>query len=85
MVDRKLSRRHKLTDFFFSLPPLDPPSRLHRIFSLAQRYIVEVETHPVNVGEYQFLMSGEVFRRFGTQPVSFRTANSIVGAIRGEL
>jgi predicted glycoside hydrolase/deacetylase ChbG (UPF0249 family) len=85
MVDRKLSRRHKLTDFFFSLPPLDPPSRLHRIVSLAQRYIVEVETHPVNVDEYQFLMSGEVFRRFGAQPVSFKTANSIVGAIRGEL
>jgi YdjC-like protein len=58
IVDRILSRRHRLTDFFFSLAPLEPPSRLQRIFSLARRFVVEVETHPVNPEEYHFLLSG---------------------------
>jgi chitin disaccharide deacetylase len=50
-VDRKLARRHGLVDFFFSLPPLEPPSRLQRIFSLANEFMVEVETHPVRSDE----------------------------------
>jgi chitin disaccharide deacetylase len=59
-LDRGLARRHRLVDFFFSLPPLDPPSRLERIFSLANQFTVEVETHPVHPEEYRFLM-GEKF------------------------
>jgi chitin disaccharide deacetylase len=59
-LDRGLARRHRLVDFFFSLPPLDPPSRLERIFSLANQFTVEVETHPVHPEEYSFLM-GEKF------------------------
>ncbi|MGH9470550.1 MAG: ChbG/HpnK family deacetylase [Terriglobia bacterium] len=61
-VDLMLSRRHALTDFFFALEPLEPRERLRRIFSLARRFTVEVETHPANPDEYQFLSSGEVFR-----------------------
>lgn len=57
-VDRALERRHVITDYFFSLPPLQPKSRLDRIFSLALSNTVEVETHPINAPEYQFLMSG---------------------------
>lgn len=64
-VDRRLARRHRLVDFFFSLTPLAPPSRLHRIFSLARQFIVEVETHPVNPEEYRFLVAGEIFRLAG--------------------
>lgn len=59
-LDWGLARRHRLVDFFFSLPPLDPPSRLERIFSLANQFTVEVETHPVHPEEYRFLM-GEKF------------------------
>jgi hypothetical protein len=64
-LDGFLARRHPLTEFFFSLPPLDPPARLQRIFSLADQFTVEVETHPVNPGEYRFLSSGEIFAQAG--------------------
>jgi predicted glycoside hydrolase/deacetylase ChbG (UPF0249 family) len=63
-VDRRLGRRHRLTDFFFSLPPLEP-ARLQRIFSLSNQFIVEVETHPVNPAEYRYLSDGELFRQIG--------------------
>lgn len=55
LVDRSLTRRHRLSDFFFSLPPFQPPDRLKRILSLARHFLVEVETHPVNVDEFEFL------------------------------
>jgi hypothetical protein len=61
-VDGMLSRRHRLTDFFFSLTPLEPPGRLERIISLARQFIVELETHPVRPEEYRFLAGGEIFR-----------------------
>jgi hypothetical protein len=61
-VDRALARRHRLTDFFFSLQPLGPSERLRRIFSLAGEFAVEVETHSINPEEYQFLVGGEMLR-----------------------
>ena len=61
LIDRVLERRHILTDFFFSLPPLDP-ARITRMLSLSRDWTVELETHPVNQLEYRFLSSGEVFR-----------------------
>jgi chitin disaccharide deacetylase len=60
-MDRIVSRQHRLTDFFFSLKPLEPSARLERIFSLASQFIIEVETHPVNPEEYRFLAQGEIF------------------------
>jgi predicted glycoside hydrolase/deacetylase ChbG (UPF0249 family) len=74
IVDRMLARRHRLTDYFFSLPPLDPPSRLERIFSLAHRFVVEVETHPLDAEEYRFLVGGEIFRWAGDVPIASRFA-----------
>jgi hypothetical protein len=65
LVDRLLSRRHRVVDFFFSLPPLAPSSRLRRIFDLAREFVVEVETHPVNSDEYRFLTESELFRYAG--------------------
>jgi predicted glycoside hydrolase/deacetylase ChbG (UPF0249 family) len=59
IVDSMLARRHRLTDFFFSLPPLSP-SRLQEILFLASKSIVEVETHPVNSEEHAFLTSGRI-------------------------
>ena len=70
LVDRMLSSRHQLTDFFFSLPPLEPEERLHRIFALAHCYVVEVETHPVNPEEYRFLMGQRVFTSIGDLPIA---------------
>ena len=60
IVDRKLAHRHRLTDFFFSLVPLEPPARLQRILSLATSHTIEIETHPVNPREYDYLMGEEM-------------------------
>jgi predicted glycoside hydrolase/deacetylase ChbG (UPF0249 family) len=68
-VDRRLARRHSLVDFLFQLLPLQPASRLQRIFFLARQFAVELETHPVNPEEFQFLMGGEIFQRLGDMPV----------------
>ena len=58
-VDRLLIRRHHLTDYFFCIQPLDPSGRLQDIFSLASKFTVELETHPVDPEEYEFLAGGE--------------------------
>jgi hypothetical protein len=76
-VDRTLLCRHQLADYLFSLAPLEPPSRLQRIFALASHHVIEVETHPVQPQEYWFLMGGEVFRhakgiRMGPPSAMFR-------------
>jgi hypothetical protein len=71
LVDGLLNRRHNLMDFLFALAPLGPaPDRLQQIFSLARRYAVEVETHPVNSDEYRFLMEGEIFRQTDDIPIA---------------
>lgn len=62
-VDGMLARHHCLTDFFFSLAPLEPPDRLERILSLARNFTVELETHPVRPDEYEFLLKGELLQR----------------------
>jgi predicted glycoside hydrolase/deacetylase ChbG (UPF0249 family) len=80
-VDSLLARRYSLTDFFFSLPPLEPPERLARMFHLAERFVVEVETHPINHDEYSFLASGEIFRRIGQSKVATAFALSVSGAV----
>ena len=69
--DRALARRHRMTDFFFSLPPLEP-SRLQRIFDLASRFDVELETHPAIPEEYAFLIGGELFNCAGNAGVAPR-------------
>lgn len=62
VVDQTLARHHSITDYFFSLPPMEPLSRLERIFSLATRFSVEVETHPVRSDEHEFLTNGKLIR-----------------------
>jgi hypothetical protein len=54
-VDSRLVKRHRLTDYFFSLGPIEPKNRLERIFSLSRKFVVEVEAHPINQEEYCFL------------------------------
>ena len=62
MIDRALAKRYRITDCFFSLPPLEPRSRVDEILSIAKRSVVEVETHPVNALEYKFL-TGDLMQR----------------------
>jgi len=62
LVDRMLARRHRITDYFFSLAPLQPETRLHRMCTLSRDYVVEVETHPVSRNEYRFLTEGGLAR-----------------------
>jgi hypothetical protein len=94
LVDRILARRHRLVDYFFALPPLAPPERLQRIFSLAHQSVVEVETHPVHADEYRFFRSGEIFRVAGDIPIARchvsgssddRSLGSSVPKLRGRL
>ncbi len=56
--DRMLARRHRMTDFFFDLHPLEPRQRLSEIVTLATRFDVEVETHPIRDNEYSYLAKG---------------------------
>ncbi|HTA24092.1 MAG TPA: ChbG/HpnK family deacetylase [Terriglobales bacterium] len=70
LSDMALSRRHLMTDFFFSLPPIEPASRLRRIYSLAGQSVVELETHPVVPEEYQYLAGGEIFRQMGEASIA---------------
>jgi predicted glycoside hydrolase/deacetylase ChbG (UPF0249 family) len=77
VLDSTLRRRHPMADFLFSLPPLEPAARLNRIFSLARTFAVEIETHPVNSSEYDFLMGGEFFRWAGDIPVAPRYEPSV--------
>jgi hypothetical protein len=77
-----LAGRYRVADFFFPLIPLEPSARLQRIFSLAGRSGVEVETHPVNPDEYRFLAGGEIFRLAGDIPVarSYEIPRALAGA-----
>ncbi len=83
VVDRILARRHRLTDFFFTLQPLAPPGRLERIFSLAHRFVVEIETHPLNPAEYCFLTEGGIFDRADNRPIASRFVVSSHGNAQG--
>jgi len=57
--DRQLARRYRLTDFFFNILPLDR-LRLDRITALSRAHSVEIETHPADPRQYDFLMRGEL-------------------------
>ncbi len=60
--DRMLARRHRVTDFFYSLAPIVPLARVQKILALARAFKVEVETHPAVPEEYQFLTGEEMQR-----------------------
>lgn len=72
LVDRQLGRRHHLADYLFSIAPLEPWDRLRRIFALAARAYVEVETHPVNQDEYEFLRGGALRALAGGERIARR-------------
>jgi hypothetical protein len=57
-LDYVLSQRHRMTDYFYRIPPVEPRSRMAEIFANAVDYSVELETHPVDDEDYEFLMEG---------------------------
>jgi biofilm PGA synthesis N-glycosyltransferase PgaC len=69
-IDRKLANRHRLVDYLFPLAPLDPRARLDRVLSLARHSVVELETHPINRNEYEFLMGESVQHWTDGYPIS---------------
>jgi predicted glycoside hydrolase/deacetylase ChbG (UPF0249 family) len=82
LADAMLSRRHRLVDYLFPLAPLDSSGRLQRIFSLARDFVVEMETHPVNLQEYRFLARGEIRRQ--ARDVRIASPSSLAGqSLRG--
>lgn len=82
MIDRALARHHRLSDYFFSLPPLQPEQRLRDIFSKARRFAVEVETHPVNAEEHHFLTKGEINRLAGDIAIARRYELPLIATSR---
>jgi predicted glycoside hydrolase/deacetylase ChbG (UPF0249 family) len=70
LIDKKLVRKHRVADHFFSLEPLEPAERLERIVCFAKQSVVELETHPANPEEYRFLTDGRIFDLIGDVPIA---------------
>lgn len=56
-IDSTVSERYISTDRFFSIQPLQDQERLKRIFACAENESVEIEVHPENEEEAEFLLS----------------------------
>jgi len=56
-VDRWLSRRYRLTEFFFDLSQSLQFQRLDRALGLARTATVEIMSHPIVSAESEFLLS----------------------------
>ncbi len=57
LIDSWLARRHRVTDYFFSLGRSLSNGDLRRVIKLAESETVEVMTHPVQRAEYECLLS----------------------------
>lgn len=78
-VDRLLQRRHRTTDYFFSLEHRDQSAHLARVFKLAETATVELMTHPARRADFDYLMSDghlQEFRRLGSRNRESRPATS---------
>lgn len=59
ILDICVSRKFISTDYFFSLAPVQNHERLRNIFDRAVRKTVEIEVHPENHEEIEFLFSDQ--------------------------
>src|SRR5262249_42967034 len=57
LVNRRLARRYRVTDFFFALAHCLDGDRMVRVAELAKTKTVELLTHPVDPIERAFLLS----------------------------
>jgi predicted glycoside hydrolase/deacetylase ChbG (UPF0249 family) len=69
VVDERLARRYRVTDFFFSLFPLEPLDRLQYVYSLADRFVVEIAAHPARPTEYDYLAGGNLLRHISADRI----------------
>jgi len=58
-IDNIVSRRFISTDLFFSIAPVQDHERLRKILNYAVKETIEIEVHPENVEEFEFLMSDQ--------------------------
>ena len=68
-VDRRLARRHVLSDHFFALSQHLNRACLNRILELAAVVNVELMTHPEVNSEYEFLLSDQFAESIGAVQV----------------
>jgi len=61
-IDWKISQKHIVTDYFYSLDEILANGKIHEINQLSKTKNVEVMTHPVNDREYQFLMGDDFYK-----------------------
>jgi predicted glycoside hydrolase/deacetylase ChbG (UPF0249 family) len=59
LVDRWLSRRYQLVDYFFDLSQSIGEKKLDRVIALAKSNKVELMTHPIVQTESEYLMSDQ--------------------------
>ena len=69
-VDALIQRQYKTVDFLFNMPPMEPQTRLLGIIEKARTSRVELETHPINPGEYEFLMGGALTKLAQDCPIA---------------
>ena len=69
LVDTWLKRRYRCTDFFFSISPINKPSRMKMIIELAKSYVVEMMVHPEKEEEQNYIMSKEYMYIFNNNIV----------------
>jgi predicted glycoside hydrolase/deacetylase ChbG (UPF0249 family) len=62
-VDRRLAKRHRLTDHFFALP--EGESAIAPLLEVAGKSAVELMVHPQREQEYEFLVSEDFGRTLG--------------------
>ena len=59
IVDSWLSRRYLTTDYFFALSTLIKKNLVDTVVDLSKNSFVELETHPIETIEYNYLLSVE--------------------------
>jgi hypothetical protein len=59
MLESYISERFVSTDSFFSIAPVQNRDRVRQIINRAARETVELEVHPENPEETEFLLSDE--------------------------
>ena len=59
ILDFWISRKFISTDCFFSIVPFQDHTRLRQLISLAEKESIEIEVHPENAEEIEFLLSDQ--------------------------
>jgi predicted glycoside hydrolase/deacetylase ChbG (UPF0249 family) len=62
LVDRRLTTRYRLTDYFFALSQRTDATRFGRVCELARVHTIELMTHAYEPSEERFLKSAEYQR-----------------------